>query len=176
MDRKLLYRVLLKFMILIGVTFLVYTFSVDFMGNRDQADQQNSIQIDVGLLGVGQDMRIRWDGRGIIIIRRSPETQRLLRESNQDLADTYSRQSRQPEGTEHPLRSLNDEYLVAWLPELESGCSMDYVQPSLGKPGLLVNSCAGQSYDLAGRALYEGVNLEIPEYRWLSPELLVILR
>jgi Rieske Fe-S protein len=176
MDRKLLYRVLIKFMVIIGFTFLIYTFTSDFMSNREQGDADDSIKVDVGPLQIGQDMRVRWDGKGIIIIRRSPETQRLLRESEKDLADPYSRQSHQPEGTEHPLRSLNDEYLVAWLPKLESGCSMNYEQPSLGKPGRLVNSCDGQAYDLAGRALHQGVNLDIPKYRWLSPELLVILR
>jgi Rieske Fe-S protein len=176
MDRKLLYRVLIKFMVIIGFTFIIYTFTADFISNREKLDSDDSIKVDVGPLKTGQDMRVRWDGKGIIIIRRSPETQRLLRESDKDLADPYSRQSHQPEGTEHPLRSLNDEYLVAWLPKLEAGCSMDFEPPSLGKPGRLVNSCSGQSYDLAGRALLQGVNLDIPQYRWLSPELLVILR
>lgn len=176
MDRKLLYRVLIKFMIIIGFTFLIYTFTADFVSNREQLGSDDSIKVDVGPLQMGQDMRVRWDGKGVIIIRRSPETQRLLRDSDKDLADPYSRQSRQPEGTEHPLRSLNDEYLVAWLPELKPGCNMYYEQPSLGKPGRLVNSCSGQAYDLSGRAVHQGVNLDIPEYRWLSPERLVILR
>jgi len=176
MDKKLIYRVILKFMILIAVTFMVYTFSADFMKPKDEADPQNSIQVDVSRLGPGQDMRVRWDGRGIIILSRSPETQRQIREAKQDLVDPYSERSRQPEGTEHPLRSLRDEFLVAWLPDMSADCSIDYIAPSLGKAGGLKNSCSGQAYDLSGRAMLMGENLDIPNHRWLSPELLVILR
>lgn len=176
MDKKLIYRVLLKVMILIAATFLVYTFTADFMKDRNGADRRESIQIDVTPLKPGQDMRVRWEGRGIIVLKRSKETQRRLRESEADLADPYSRLSRQPEGTEHPLRALNDAYLVAWLPELGPECRMDYKPPGPVSPGRLSNTCTGQNYDLSGRAIGQGRNLDIPEHRWLSPDLLVILR
>jgi len=176
MDKKLIYRVLLKFMILIAITFMIYTFSADFMKPNDEANPGDSIQVDVSRLGPGQDMRVRWDGRGIIVLRRSQETQRQLREAKQDLADPYSQQSRQPEGTEHPLRSLRDEFLVAWLPAQAAECRITYIAPSTGQAGRLKNTCSGQTYDLSGRAILTGKNLDIPEHRWLSPELLVILR
>lgn len=176
MDRKLIYRVLLKVMILIAATFLVYTFTADFMKGRDDDDQRDSIQVDVTPLAAGQDMRVRWQGQGIIVLSRSKETQRRLREQETGLADPYSRHSRQPEGTEHPLRALNDTYLVAWLPEMGPDCRLDYTPPGPVNPGRLSNTCTGQAYDLSGRAIGQGRNLDIPEHRWLSPGLLVILR
>lgn len=176
MDKKLIYRVILKFMILIALTFMIYTFSADFMRPKEEASSRDSIQVDVSRLEPGQDMRVRWDGRGIIVLRRGQETQRQLRETEQDLVDPYSQQSHQPEGTEHPLRSLRDEFLVAWLPNMGADCRMTYIAPSTGKAGSLKNTCSGQTYDLSGRAVLTGKNLDIPEHRWLSPELLVILR
>lgn len=179
LDRRLLYRTVVKLMIAIGLSFVIYAFVADYVDMSDTGQVEETIRVDVRGLQPNSDMRVRWNGAGLIVIHRSPHTIRQLREAPGKLSDPYSKRSRQPEFAEHQLRSLEDEYFVAWLPEPATGCTILLVPAGLAQPGKLVNSCSGQAWDFSGRALAdtgEAPNLEIPEHRWMTPTEIVIFR
>jgi len=179
LDRRLLYRTIVKLMIAIGLSFVIYAFVADYIDMADTGQVDETIRVDVSGLEPNQDMRVRWDGRGLIVIHRNQHTIRQLREEPGKLRDPYSRDSNQPEYAEHPLRSLEDEYLVAWLPQPASGCTFMLIPAGLAQAGQIVNSCSGQAWDFAGRAFSdtgESGNLDIPEYRWVTPAEMIIFR
>ena len=61
-DKKLLYRSLLKILVAIGLSLVVYAFVADYVQETDPRPDEDFIQVDIGPLGQGQDMRVRWDG------------------------------------------------------------------------------------------------------------------
>jgi hypothetical protein len=179
LDRRLLYRAIVKLMIAIGLSFVIYAFVAEYVDMSDTGRVDETIRVDVRGLVPNSDMRVRWNGAGLIIVHRSPHTIRQLRENPGKLSDPYSRRSKQPEFAGHQLRSLEDEYLVAWLPEPATGCTTLLVPAGLTQPGQIVNSCSGQAWDFSGRAFAdtgEAPNLEIPEHRWMTPTEIVIFR
>jgi Rieske Fe-S protein len=178
-DKKLLYRSLLKVLIAIGLSFVVYAFVADYVQETDPKPDEDFIQVDIGPLGQGQDMRVRWDGRNLLILNRSIQTIEHLRASNEGLADPYSTRNRLPEFAQHPLRSSRDDFLIAWLPASHADCGFSYQPRQEGRVGYLLDTCTGNQYDLSGRIFGEagsGRNLDIPEYRWLGPDMVVIFK
>jgi Rieske Fe-S protein len=178
-DKKLLYRSLLKILIAVGLSFVVYAFVADYVTETDKKPDEDYIQVDIGPLGRGQDMRVRWDGRSLIILNRSVETIKHLRSSTEGLTDPYSNLSRQPDFAQHPLRSSRDDFLIAWLPASPAGCGFEYEPRVEARTGYLLDTCTGNQYDLSGRQFGEagkGKNLDIPEYRWLGPDVVVIFK
>ena len=178
-DKKLLYRSLLKILIAVGLSFVVYAFVADYLTETDKQPDEDFIQIDIGPLCGGQDMRVRWDGRSLIILNRSIKSIEHLRASVDGLADPYSIRSRQPDFAEHPLRSSRDDFFIAWLPASPADCGFSYQPRVEAGTGYLLDACTGNQYDLSGRFFGEsgsGQNLEVPEYRWLGPDVVVIFK
>jgi Rieske Fe-S protein len=178
-DKKLFYRSLLKILIAVGLSFVVYAFVADYVKETDPRPDEDFIQVDIGPLGRGQDMRVRWGGRNLLILNRSIETIEDLRSSVDGLADPYSTRNRLPDFAQHPLRSSRDDFLIAWLPESPEGCGFEYQPRDEARLGYLIDSCTGNQYDLSGRIFGEagrGRNLDIPEYRWLGPDVVVIFK
>ncbi len=180
MDRKLLYRSLMKIMVLLALTFIFYGFLEDYL-RQQQGETRDHVVVDVGHLPPGGELRVRWDGRGYLILHRTPQTLRHLREHDEGLLDPYSEHSLQPEWATNPLRSARPEYLVVMAPSFPGhpDCPLRYRPPGPDGAGRLIAECNGAQYDLAGRAI-EGTaatgNLVVPEYRWQTPQQLVLLR
>lgn len=99
----------------------------------------------------------------ILLIRRSPQTRERLRAASRTLADPDSRRSRQPAAAANALRSLHEEYFVAYARGTDFGCEL------VAEGNHLREICGSASYDFAGRALPgERVvhNLSIPDYHF----------
>ena len=138
------------------------------------------VSVDFAGLAPGQQLTVRWRGKPVWILRRTPEMLRAL--ESQDLRgrlrDPDSEvSSQQPEYAQNPHRSITPEYLIAVAICTHLGCIPTY-RPELAPADLGADwsggyfcPCHGSKYDLAGR-VYKGVpaplNLEIPPYRLLS--------
>ncbi|RMG55306.1 MAG: hypothetical protein D6717_08235 [Gammaproteobacteria bacterium] len=180
MDRKLLYRSLMKIMVLLALTFIFYAFLEDWLAQQ-QTEERDHAVVDVTMLEPGAEMRVRWDGKGYLILHRTPQMIRHLRSHEEGLLDPYSERSLQPEWAQNPLRSARPEYLVVMVPSFpgQGECPLRYQPPGPDGAGRLMAECNGAAYDLAGRAISGTAargNLVVPEYHWQTPVQLVILR
>lgn len=141
------------------------------------------VDVDIGKLEPGQLIRVKWRGRPVWILRRTPESLKILPTLDNHLRDPQSKESIQPKAAQNELRAIKPEIFVALGVCTHLGCSPTFrpeVAPQdLGSDwkGGFFCPCHGSRFDLAGR-VYKSVpaptNLEIPPYRYLSDTLIVI--
>lgn len=141
------------------------------------------VEVDIGKMEPGQLIRVKWRGRPVWILRRTPENLQDLTTLTPQLRDPLSKESLQPEAARNEVRAIKPEYFVALGICTHLGCSPVFrpeVAPAdLGPDwkGGFFCPCHGSRFDLAGR-VYQGVpaptNLEIPPYRYVSDTRIVI--
>ena len=141
------------------------------------------VEVDISQLEPGQLIRVKWRGRPVWVLRRTPESLAALGSLNPELRDPMSEESIQPENAHNEVRSIKPEIWVAEGLCTHLGCVPSYrpeVAPAdLGPDwkGGFFCPCHGSRFDLAGR-VYKGVpaptNLVIPSHRYLSDTLLQI--
>ncbi len=129
---------------------------------------------DIGSVEQGQMVVIKYRGKPIFVVRRTPDMLDTLNAVEPLLADPNSSESIQPEYCENPERSLEPSVLVVEGVCTHLGCAPNY-RPDVGAADLGGNDwyggffcpCHGSKYDLSGR-VYSGVpaptNLPVPEY------------
>jgi len=136
------------------------------------------VTIDISDLAVGQGKRAEWRGEPFIVLRRSPEQLRELKEIEHLLVDPTSQMSVQPEETKNQHRSINPEFLVVSLICTHLGCAVvenpDWVANSNNTDfwkGGFDCPCHTSYFDLAGR-VYKNMparqNLAIPPHRFVG--------
>jgi ubiquinol-cytochrome c reductase iron-sulfur subunit len=141
------------------------------------------VEADISKLEMGQMLRVKWRGKPVWVVRRSPEMMAALPSLNEVLRDPDSNESEQPDYCKNPERAVKPEFFVAVGICTHLGCSPTYrpdVAPAdLGgdwKGGFFC-PCHGSRFDLAGR-VYQGVpaplNLAIPPHQYLSDSQLLI--
>lgn len=141
------------------------------------------VQVDLDSLEPGQLLKVRWRGQTIGILRRTPESLRLLSEVTPDLRDPLSLESEQPSFAQNETRALKDECLVVNMHCTHLGCVPQMV-PQVGPQPFQENwkggffcPCHKSKFDMAGR-VYKGVpaptNLKIPPYGFLDNRTLLI--
>ncbi len=141
-------------------------------------------EVDLSTLPAGGLMTLRWAGKPLWILRRTPEMLAALAGLSERLADPHSSRSQQPEGCANPLRSLRPEFLVLQGECTHLGCiPIARLQAGAGDgqgddwPGGFVCPCHGATFDLAGRVFKNSVaslNLTIPPHVYLSDQRLLI--
>lgn len=142
------------------------------------------VEVDVSKLEPGQKIQVEWRRKPVWIVRRSQEmvaslteTEGRVRDPNSDALDM------QPGFARNKMRSLKPEILVLVGICTHLGCSPTF-RPELAPEDLGPNwvggfycPCHGSSFDLAGR-VYKNVpankNLEVPPYKFISDNLLVV--
>lgn len=142
------------------------------------------VEVDISKLEVGQQMTVEWRGKPVWIVRRSPETLKLLPSINNELLDPQSSMaSQQPEYCQNETRSIRDDISVLVGVCTHLGCSPTY-RPELAPEDLgsdwkggFYCPCHGSTFDLAGR-VYKGVpapkNLEVPPYYFQGDNRIVV--
>ena len=113
------------------------------------------------------------DNLAILLIRRSPELLDRLRGADYALSDRDSRHSRQPEAAANPLRSLHEEYFVAYATGTDFGCEL------VVEGDRLREICGSARYDFAGRTLRgerDVPNLAIPDYHFSADFKRLVIR
>lgn len=139
------------------------------------------VKINIGKIEPGQMIVEEWQGKAVIIVRRTPEALENIKKLGDQLKDPQSEKSKQPDYAKNEFRSMKDEYLVLVGICTHLGCSPKY-RPGIGELdadwlGGFFCPCHGSKFDLAGR-VYKGVpataNLEVPPYHFESETILVV--
>ena len=141
------------------------------------------VQVDYSKLEPGMLMRVKWRGKPVWIVRRTPEALEALKDVEGSLRDPGSQEEQQPSYARNPHRSVNPEVLVLVGLCTHLGCSPTMVKASephsLGDDwkGGFFCPCHGSKFDFAGR-VYKSVpaptNMEVPPHRFVGDTGLVI--
>ena len=167
----------------VGVGFVAVPFIASMQPSARAKAAGAPVEADISKLEMGQLLRVKWRGKPVWIVRRSPEMVESLASLDQDLRDPQSNDSDQPEYCKNPTRAIKPEFFLAVGICTHLGCSPTFrpeVAPTdLGAEwkGGFFCPCHGSRFDLAGR-VYQGVpaplNLVIPRHQYLSETLLLI--
>ena len=167
----------------VGAGFAAVPFIQSWQPSAKAQSMGAPVQIDVAKLEPGQLLKVQWRGQTIGILRRTPESLRLLPEVNPDLRDPESLESEQPSYAQNEVRALKEEYLVVNMHCTHLGCVPQMV-PQVGPQSFQENwkggffcPCHKSKFDMAGR-VYKGVpaptNLKIPPYSFIDNRTLLI--
>ena len=167
----------------VGACFAAVPFIQSWQPSAKAKSLGAPVQVAVNRLEPGQLLKVQWRGQTIGILRRTPESLRLLSEVTPDLRDPQSLASEQPSFAQNETRSLKDEYLVVNMHCTHLGCVPQMVHQVGPQPfqenwkGGFFCPCHKSKFDLAGR-VYKGVpaptNLKIPPYDFLDNRTLLI--
>lgn len=167
----------------VGAGFMAVPFVSSMQPSARAQAAGAPVEVDISLIEPGQLIRVKWRGRPVWILRRTPENLKDLAALDGVLRDPKSAESAQPKEAQNPVRAIKPEFFVALGLCTHLGCVPTFrpeVAPAdLGADwkGGFFCPCHGSRFDLAGR-VYKGVpaptNLDIPPYRYLSDTRIII--
>ena len=142
------------------------------------------VEADVSKLEPGALLRVKWRGKPVWVVHRSPEMLAALASNDPKLVDPQSAvATQQPGYCQNATRSIKPEYLVAIGICTHLGCSPTYrpefVPDDLGADwkGGFFCPCHGSRFDLAAR-VFKGVpaptNLVIPKHTYLNATTILV--
>lgn len=176
-------RVAMKLMLLVGAGLLVYVFASSFFTTQPGEKSFRTLRLLVGNQQPGTAEWYNWNGRPVLILRRSPEQLAQLGYLDDELQDATSRRSKQPDYALNAHRSREPEWFVAIASGTDLSCAIAWLEAQeedfRGKPwpGGFTDSCRGARYDLAGRVFTEQhakKNLSVPQYSQPEPGIIVL--
>ncbi|WP_420473742.1 ubiquinol-cytochrome c reductase iron-sulfur subunit [Noviherbaspirillum sp. ST9] len=141
------------------------------------------VEVDLSGLSPGDIRTVEWRGKPIWIVHRTEGMLARLGDHDALLADPQSSQPQQPPYCSNPARAIRPPYFVAVGICTHLGCIPVYrpedVATATGAdgPGGFYCPCHGSKFDLSGRVFKNvpaPLNLEVPEYGYLSDTRLVI--
>lgn len=161
----------------VGVGFAMVPFISSWQPSAKARAAGAPVRADISKLELGQMIRVKWRGKPVWIVNRTPEMLDSLLVLTPELSDPDSIESEQPEYAKNEYRSIKPEYAILVGICTHLGCSPTYrpdVAPAdLGSDWLggYFCPCHGSRFDIAGR-VYSGVpaplNLPVPPHRYLS--------
>ena len=142
------------------------------------------VEVDLTKVRLGEQITVKWRGKPIWLLHRTPEMLANLEKLTLHLRDPDSKlDTQQPQYAKNAYRSIKDNYFVCIGICTHLGCipayRPDIAPPDLGPKWLggYFCPCHGSRFDLAGR-VYKGVpaptNLVIPPYRFVSNTKVVV--
>jgi len=161
----------------IGTAAIAWTLIDSMEPARDVIAAGAPIDLDISKIEPGQQVIIRWRGKPILVVNRTPEAMKTLQDPKvlERLSDPESTVHQQPPYAENWHRSIRPEMLVLVGICTHLGCLPSYMPkpdattPAPNWPGGYFCPCHGSKYDLAGR-VYSGVpapyNLPVPPYHF----------
>ena len=173
-QRRLKLRVAIKVMVYVGALSILYVLFSSFRNSAQDMPAIASKKIDVSAIEMGEAMFLSWDGRPVVIYRRTDAEFSTLRSTDERLFDAQSQNSNQPDDARNAYRSVSPDWFVAIALGTDQGCSVTYMQASAelfqGKPwqGGFEDDCRKSRYDVAGRVYesqYATRNLVVPPYQ-----------
>ena len=168
----------------VGVVVAAAPFVASFRPSARAQALGAPVEVDISKLDQGAMMRVKWRGRPVWILRRTPAMLERLRQLPAgELRDPESRESQQPAYAVNELRSIRPEILVVIGVCTHLGCApierFDVGAADLGADwaGGFYCPCHGSKFDLAGR-VFAGVpaptNLSIPPYRFVGDDQILV--
>ena len=141
------------------------------------------VEATIDKLEPGALLRVKWRGKPVWVVRRTPEMLEMLPQLDASLADPASEIPQQPDYAKNPVRSIKPEYFIAIGICTHLGCSPTY-RPEIAPEDLgpdwkggFFCPCHGSRFDLAGR-VYKGVpaptNLVIPKHTYLNDATILV--
>ncbi|MBK1719037.1 ubiquinol-cytochrome c reductase iron-sulfur subunit [Thiocystis violacea] len=141
------------------------------------------VEADISKLEPGALLRVKWRGKPVWVVHRTPEMLAALASNDPKLVDPVSAVPQQPSYCQNPTRSIKPEYLVAIGICTHLGCSPTY-RPEFGPDDLgsdwkggFFCPCHGSRFDLAAR-VFKGVpaptNLVIPKHAYLNDTTILV--
>lgn len=173
-QRRLRLRVAAKLMLYVGFACIVYVFFAALRSGDGELRSVPSLRVSIADMVVGETRFLSWEGRPVLVYRRSDEDIVSLRSPDDRLLDPESRESEQPELARNVYRSARAEWFVALALGTGQGCSVEWLPAGQtlfqGKSwrGGYRDSCGEDRYDVAGRVYrsqYATRNLIVPQYR-----------
>ncbi len=162
--------------------------AVPFVGSWNPSAKAKAagapVEVNIGKLEPGQMITVEWRGKPVFVVRRTPEAIASLEKVEPTLRDPDSEKSIQPDYVKNKARAIKEEIVVLLGLCTHLGCAPTY-RPEVGAEDLggsewlggFFCRCHGSKFDLAGRVM-AGVpaptNLEIPPYKYLSDDVLLI--
>jgi ubiquinol-cytochrome c reductase iron-sulfur subunit len=167
----------------VGAGFALTPFVASWQPSIRAKTLSGPVEIDLSKLEPGAILRVRWRGKPVWVVRRSPEMLKQLRLANPFLRDPESEASVQPPYAKNEARARNPEYLVLLGICTHLGCSpTPKFAPadaaiSADWPGGFFCACHGSKFDLSGR-VFKGMvatsNMTVPPYVFLSDTRVLI--
>lgn len=182
--RRLKLRVAAKLMAWLGLAAMLYVLVAAILSGDGEVPSVPSMKINIGAIEPGEVLFDTWEGRPVLVYRRTDQDVVNLRSEDERLVDPQSRRSDQPESVTNAFRSASADWFVAIALGTDLGCSLDFLPASSnrfqGKPwqGGFVDSCRKARYDTAGRVFesqYATRNLAVPVYS-IAEDVLVLGR
>ena len=168
---------------LVGTGFALVPFVSSMQPSAKARAAGAPVRADISKLEPGQMVRVKWRGKPVWIVKRTPEMLESLKTIEAKVSDPGSEISDQPDYAKNDLRSIKPEILVLVGICTHLGCSPTYrpdVSPADLGPDWLGGffcPCHGSLFDIAGR-VYAGVpaptNLPVPPHRYLSDDEILI--
>ena len=141
------------------------------------------VEADVSKLEPGALLRVKWRGKPVWVVHRTPEMIAALPSNDPKLVDPTSEVDHQPAYCKNPTRSIKPEYLVAIGICTHLGCSPtfrpEFAPDDLGADwkGGFFCPCHGSRFDLAAR-VFKNVpaptNLVIPKHVYLNATTILV--
>lgn len=186
-ERRILrLRVLLKSMVAVAFVAVVFVLFSAFLSDDGEEGNLPGQRVVIGDMAAGETRILTWDGRAVLVHRRTAAQIALLDDADGThalrLRDPDSERSEQPADMTDAFRSSNREWFVAIGLGTDYGCPVAWLPPEADPfagipwPGGFVDSCRGSRYDLAGRVYagqYADRNLVVPVYRVSADTLLL---
>ena len=167
----------------VGAAFAAVPFISSMQPSQRARAMGAPVEADISKLEPGQMIRVKWRGKPVWIVERTPEMLEDLPGLTGELRDPESLESEQPDYARNEYRSIKPEILVCIGICTHLGCSPTYrpdVAPAdLGADwkGGFFCPCHGSSFDRAGR-VYKSVpaplNLPVPPHRYLSDSQILV--
>lgn len=167
----------------VGAAFVAVPFIASMQPSARAKAAGAPVEADISKLKPGQMIRVKWRGKPVWIVRRTPEMLADLDVLETELRDPNSNESIQPDYAKNQGRSIKPEYLIAIGICTHLGCSPTY-RPDVAAADLGADwkggffcPCHGSKFDIAGR-VYSGVpaptNLEIPKHHYIGKNRILI--
>lgn len=161
--------------------------AVPFIASWTPSDRAKAIgapvEVDISKLEPGQSTRVKWQGKPVVIVRRTEAALAAIHKLNDKVRDPQSVEEQQPAYATNEHRSIKAEFLVLVGICTHLGCAPTYrpevAAADLGPEWLggFFCPCHGSRFDLAGR-VYESVpaptNLLVPPHKYLNDGRILI--
>ena len=141
------------------------------------------VEVDISKLEQGAMLRVKWRGRPVWILKRSPQMLERMLASATTLRDPDSDESEQPVFAKNQYRAQKPEILVVIGNCTHLGCApverFEVAPADLGADwvGGFFCPCHGSKFDLSGR-VFAGftapTNLVVPPYRFVGENRILI--
>jgi ubiquinol-cytochrome c reductase iron-sulfur subunit len=140
------------------------------------------VEVDISKLEPGQLIRVKWRGKPVWVISRTPEMLSKLDGIADSLRDPNSDEPQQPAFAKNIYRSLKKDVFIAVGICTHLGCSPTFLSDTFneiveGMASGFFCPCHGSTFDMAGR-VFQGVpaplNLEIPPYQFIDATTIIV--